>query len=409
MDQPYSIETRSDLILALQEAAHIEHGLLLQYLFAAFSLKQSEAEGIAWDEVEQVNEWKRDILRIARDEMGHLATVMNMLVAVGSVPSFDRPPFPRPSLPWFPVPFELTRFSEQTLARFIRFESPAPMVVTVALERVAPRQPRYTYVGDFYRSIRRGFNTVSQNNPNLFLGAAGSQDQDAWKLRFAPRTIGSVRDAEAAIDALVEQGEGTPDGSDPLAHYATFIRIQNEFAEMARKQPGFDPARNVVSNPVLRPSGIPSAGTTPIDESMPCFEVGAIQNSLYILLLQVMQIYYDPHPKEVALRTNLQGLSTQLMMAAIRPLGELLTTLPTNRAPDSPRSGASFELWGNFSLPSTSPTRWIMLNERLDIALAAVAELTRSTPELSGPLAQLLPPLNAIQTKLASMRDQMNA
>jgi hypothetical protein len=40
------IDTREELINALTEAAELEHGLLLQYLFAAYSMKKRLDEGL---------------------------------------------------------------------------------------------------------------------------------------------------------------------------------------------------------------------------------------------------------------------------------------------------------------------------------------------------------------------------
>ena len=39
------IDTREELINALSEAAELEHGLMVQYLFAAFSIKRGTDEG----------------------------------------------------------------------------------------------------------------------------------------------------------------------------------------------------------------------------------------------------------------------------------------------------------------------------------------------------------------------------
>jgi hypothetical protein len=43
---PFVIEYREALIYILCEAAELEHGIMCQYLFAAFSLKQCEDEGL---------------------------------------------------------------------------------------------------------------------------------------------------------------------------------------------------------------------------------------------------------------------------------------------------------------------------------------------------------------------------
>ena len=45
-EAPFVIEHREALIYMLCEAAELEHGIMCQYLYAAFSLKQSEDEGL---------------------------------------------------------------------------------------------------------------------------------------------------------------------------------------------------------------------------------------------------------------------------------------------------------------------------------------------------------------------------
>ena len=45
-EAPFVIEHREALIYMLCQAAELEHGIMCQYLFAAFSLKQSTDEGL---------------------------------------------------------------------------------------------------------------------------------------------------------------------------------------------------------------------------------------------------------------------------------------------------------------------------------------------------------------------------
>ena len=52
-EAPFVIEHREALIYMLCEAAELEHGIMCQYLFAAFSLKQREDEGLTADELER--------------------------------------------------------------------------------------------------------------------------------------------------------------------------------------------------------------------------------------------------------------------------------------------------------------------------------------------------------------------
>src|SRR5260370_27946199 len=74
-EAPFVIEHREALIYMLCEAAELEHGIMCQYLFAAFSLKQSEGEGLSGGELEAVQRWRKQISRVAAQEMLHLALV----------------------------------------------------------------------------------------------------------------------------------------------------------------------------------------------------------------------------------------------------------------------------------------------------------------------------------------------
>jgi hypothetical protein len=82
------IESREELIYLLCEAAELEHILTCSYLFAGFSLKTSEDEGLSERELTAVRGWKRSIFQVAVQEMLHLAIVNNLLTAIGAGPHF---------------------------------------------------------------------------------------------------------------------------------------------------------------------------------------------------------------------------------------------------------------------------------------------------------------------------------
>src|SRR4030095_12026412 len=97
----FVIEHREALIYMLYEAAELEHGIMCQYLFAAFSLKQREDEGLTAQELEAVLRWRRVVAHVATEEMLHLALVQNLLSAIGSAPHLAPPHLPpteRPTL-----------------------------------------------------------------------------------------------------------------------------------------------------------------------------------------------------------------------------------------------------------------------------------------------------------------------
>src|SRR5499426_2524200 len=85
-EAPFVIEHREALIYMLYEAAELEHGIMCQYLFAAFSLKQREDEGLTADALQAVLRWRRVVAHVATEEMLHLALVQNLLSAIGAAP-----------------------------------------------------------------------------------------------------------------------------------------------------------------------------------------------------------------------------------------------------------------------------------------------------------------------------------
>jgi hypothetical protein len=111
---------RDHLVMMLTAGAEVEHALMVQYLYAAYSIDadQPSAELRA-----MVEGWRASILSVAREEMGHLLTVQNILVLLGAPVNFGRE-----MLPWdhefYPFPFSLEPLSEATLQCYIYAEMP---------------------------------------------------------------------------------------------------------------------------------------------------------------------------------------------------------------------------------------------------------------------------------------------
>src|SRR5918998_4558616 len=73
--------------ILLESAAEIEHSLMVQYLYAAYSLKSADEvtdpqQQAALDDT-SAHSWPQVRLAIAREEMGHLLTVQNLLLLLG--------------------------------------------------------------------------------------------------------------------------------------------------------------------------------------------------------------------------------------------------------------------------------------------------------------------------------------
>ncbi len=171
-EAPFVIEHREALIYMLCEAAELEHGLMCQYLFAAFSLKQGQAEGLTGEELKAVLRWRRIISRIATEEMLHLALVQNLLSAIGAAPHLDRPSLPAPAH-HYPAGVNLTLvpFGEPALRHFMFLERPEGMdlkgaegidapvhdaVPLIAESDIVPQAQDFATVGHLYRSIEHG-------------------------------------------------------------------------------------------------------------------------------------------------------------------------------------------------------------------------------------------------------------
>src|SRR5262245_10733286 len=118
IDPDPELSARQNLVMLLQAAAEIEHSLLVQYLYAAYSLKT------------QARSMRDDILDIATEEMGHLLTVQNVLRLLGGPLHFERQRFPYRSQ-LYPFPFKLQRLTKKSLAKYVYAEMPLTVAESV--------------------------------------------------------------------------------------------------------------------------------------------------------------------------------------------------------------------------------------------------------------------------------------
>ena len=119
--KPEGMEWRDYLIKLLHIGAEIEHSLMVQYLYAAYSLNDQKGSA---RQRKKVSEWRNLILTVAKEEMGHLLTVQNLLCLLGGPVCFKRSDFPSDSL-YLPFPFRLEPVSTKSLAWYIYAEAPA--------------------------------------------------------------------------------------------------------------------------------------------------------------------------------------------------------------------------------------------------------------------------------------------
>lgn len=85
-EAPIVVEHREQLIFLLREAAELEHAIMCEYLFAAFTLKQRTDEGLTAEQLAAIDRWRKTVLEVAKQEMLHLALVQNLLTSIGAAP-----------------------------------------------------------------------------------------------------------------------------------------------------------------------------------------------------------------------------------------------------------------------------------------------------------------------------------
>ena len=411
------LEHREALIYTLGKGAELEHLIMLQYLFAAFSLKTKESEGLSPEQLKAIQGWRKTLLAISGQEMLHLALVQNLLTAVGAAPRLTRPNFPMPAYSYpAGVRIELLPFGEAALRHFAFLERPEGMAVddaegfaaigqAVALphdphDQIVPQLQEFDTIGQLYRSIQAGLEhlTARLGPERLFIGPANAQATEEhfhWPELVAVTDLASAR---LAIDTIVEQGEGAR-GEWRDAHFGRLLGILDEYMALRQADPSFEPARRVVAANV-RPQAtgvvvplITDPGTTR------CMD---LLNVAYEVLLQLLSRYFahtDESPEQLAV---LGEVAVGLMYGAIKPLGSVVTTLPIG--PDMPgvSAGPGFELFYqvDYLLPHREAA-WVLMEERLrDAAAFAVRCGERCTPALMEPLARVARALETYADKL---------
>ncbi len=412
------LNTREDLIDTLHLAAELEHNLMCQYLFAAYTLKRSTGEGLDEVQLEKTRGWGALMTLVARQEMEHMGLVLNLLSAIGGTPYFQRPNFPQRKERYgkLGIKSELTRFDKETIRRFQDFEAPhplpgpdfcaasggipreeiraqllAPQVFTHAAPAEAlagagtdagaqalPSEIPFTSVQDLYQSLAAGFVTVAEKigEKNLF---NGNVDAEIWGGPNTPYGAGSmddlsqygldliqVVDLRTAIEAIVEiieQGEGILAPPDYIEHTHYCI-----FTNILKGMGGFDAARPVVRNPLTKMyPDITAPDEVNLITRPETREIANLFNLTYELMLLMMLFLYGSNKKTKAETVGLMNaIFFPLMTMFIRPLSEVLTLLPAFKDKKG-NAGPGFELSSDtLVLPPPSET-WDEFQRRFDI------------------------------------------
>lgn len=366
------MRTREQLIHTLTEAAEIEHNLLCSYLNAVFSMKRAGEAGLTQVQADAVEGWRKTILKIALEEMAHLACVNNLLIAIGGAPHFDRPNFPvAPGYHPADVVVRLTPFDEATLDHFIFLERPDGMTLAdgegfeasgaqreVAVEGVTPSAQDYPTVGALYDSIAEGFRLLADRlGETILIDPEGQGQVDVETVKLANVTrVTSLATALSVIEQIKEEGEGSTSGG-AESHFERFQAIKTEWRSLKDEDPDFRPAWPAAHDPVMR---------RPVDENSRTWitepEAAAyldLANAVYGTMLGVLaQAFSIADPDEQGL---LMKVAVELMEASAS-VSVALARMPASKSHPGLNAGITFAVPRNTGYrPLRGRTRAMLL------------------------------------------------
>lgn len=391
---PFIPDDRRLLRAQLWDACELEHQLMLQYLFAAFTLKKFPDDSCSPAQLEAIRRWGSTIMVVARQEMEHLALANGILAAIGEDPFFPRDNIPLrnryflgehraaaehaaaaddgrdPGPTPLDIEFKFERFNEDTMARFVCAESPgwkdvhgtgmyprwcfaepgrmhAPAdagadalpvsrshLHAMAPMAAAPGHSVPVHPGTIPELYGR-IDALLRAHPEYFQGVPDRQVFVPVEYQISIIKITDPVSASAAIDQIIEEGEGIDAPPGYESHFARFWNVHQELVQMQALH-SFDPALPVRLNPVPDRTWLPYTR-----------EVSELFDYAYVTLLYVLtSLYrnYAPGTRPPYLTEALQNVAFgPFMTMIIRPVAEVLVHLRIHEGGEE-TAGPAFRL-----------------------------------------------------------------
>ncbi|MGH3872781.1 MAG: ferritin-like domain-containing protein [Pseudonocardiaceae bacterium] len=405
---------RDEAVFLLTAAAEIEHALMVQYLYAAYSVRVVDPNG----EPARV---QAQLLQIAREEMGHLATVQNLLHLIGGPLNLNREHSPYASA-IYPFRFTLEPLTLDSLAKYVIAESPSELPAGLSeadralLDQIridatrANGGQQIQHVGRVFArlahllsdsladdDIRLDTFAVQAKFPDWgFEPPSGGPGEPLIVTSFGDPNVPDVTAvraaAVAAVQAIGAQGEGfdpAPQGTE--SHFERFFAIYQRVSALSSA--GVTITWPVATNP--NTTAAPTEPPDPGDGVGVALEAHAstgrinhprargwahLFNLRYRLLLGQFShflrldddLYSDTPGPQLGDRTarGLLLIGTFDEMRHLKKIAGKLVQLPKDNPPGGVHAGPPFELPYTLNLPDTEPQRWRM---HLDASRAVVA------------------------------------
>ncbi len=372
-DKPYKYKplhnpplcAHDEAIFFLHVASEVEHALMVQYLYAAFSLGGSQ---VPPGKKEKVSEWRKTILGIAREEMGHLITVQNILHSIGGPLTFIRENFPFDSQ-LYPFHFSLERLTKKSLAKYVVAEMPSEDFLKKhrkdLLKEIQPikqlaqasnKGKNINRVGMIYEKVQELLGSVDESD---FLRDSEKfqSAHSAWGTndnRIIILTATNLKEARDALGRIAEQGEGEEihiGKTNHPSHFERFLEIYSEFPES-----GWRASKNVPLNPSTNLSE-ENPGPSDITNEKALLWAQLSNQRYRMILLYLshslqMEIQPDSHYGQIISWTFGE-------MYNLRSISDILTSFPRKKGGKKEQcAGSPFEQPYNLNLPSREVNKW---------------------------------------------------
>lgn len=394
---PLEFSQREYAVFLLSMAAEIEHSLMVQYLYAAWSLGGPQVPQAHRADIET---WRRIILGIAKEEMGHLLSVQNLLRLIGGPPHLDREDFPWIS-GFYPYAFRLQPATRKSVAKYIIAESPQdwpdsiPTEERETIEKLAAEDAAMQVgrVGVLYQKLIDIFGdpTALRDDdfqPETFAAQASFDD---WGRGYAAGARGATADtapdvlvlpagnrgqAIFALKQIAEQGEATQlmvaDKQD--SHFMRFLEIWRGL----NKAKDWEPSLPLPVDPTLSAPGADGSVITNAESAA----WAAMFNLRYRILLTWLGHALDlGSSASSAAGAGQRGLALNRAfneMYFLKIIAGLLSRRPIADDPGQP-AGPTFQMPYTLNFPANEKDFW-----RLHLDLVRTARENSASLPASG-------------------------
>lgn len=433
------LEPRDEAVFLLTAAAEIEHALMAQYLYAAYSVRVAGPQQAVLRRVREL------LTQIAREEMGHLATVQNLLRLVGGPLNLGREHSPYASSV-YPFRFRLEPLTLGSLAKYVTAESPRDLpstmpeadralVAQLAVAATAANDGQQVrHVGPIFERLGTLFSSGLADG-DLVTGTATRQatEQD-WGLSsrtpaagdplivvsFPEADVASLRAAAAeAVRQIGAQGEGfdePADGSE--SHFERFLAAHKQVSGLG---PDIEPAWPVATNPnTTQAPAVPPVGAVEVavDAQASSGRIteprarawAQLFNLRYRMLLAQFAHFlqldgepYDPTPGPRQGDRTARGLLLIGTFDEMRRLSKIAAKLVQLPKDDTGHvhAGPPFELPYTLDIPDGEAARWRV---HLDTSRASTRLVAAHLDATADPfLADLVASDTAAQARMAAL------